>query len=120
MSSYDEFYRKRLYPFQDGILSTVRVLNTPFYLTGGTALSRHYYNHRYSDDLVIFINDDSNEVGRVHFGIVYEYSLDDSSFGRKYKQGHEKISFAKISELLTNIDDYESWSRILIEDYLQP
>jgi predicted nucleotidyltransferase component of viral defense system len=29
---------------------------TNFFLTGGTALSRAYYNHRYSDDLDFFIN----------------------------------------------------------------
>lgn len=31
---------------------------TPFYLTGGTALSRVYLNHRFSDDLDFFVNDD--------------------------------------------------------------
>jgi predicted nucleotidyltransferase component of viral defense system len=30
--------------------------DTDFFLTGGTALSRAYYNHRYSDDLDFFIN----------------------------------------------------------------
>jgi len=29
-----------------------------WYLTGGTALSRFYLNHRYSDDLDFFLNDD--------------------------------------------------------------
>jgi predicted nucleotidyltransferase component of viral defense system len=29
---------------------------TNFFLTGGTALSRAYYNHRYSDDLDFFVN----------------------------------------------------------------
>ncbi|MFW5720169.1 MAG: nucleotidyl transferase AbiEii/AbiGii toxin family protein [Candidatus Dojkabacteria bacterium] len=29
-----------------------------FYLTGGTALSRAYFHHRYSDDLDFFINND--------------------------------------------------------------
>ncbi len=72
-----------------------------------------------SSCLVGFINDDSNDVGRVHFGIVYEYWLDDPSFGRKYKQGHEKISLVKISELISHLDDYEGWSQILILDYLQ-
>lgn len=33
---------------------------THFYLTGGTALSRYYLNHRYSDDLDLFLNRDSN------------------------------------------------------------
>lgn len=36
----------------------MRKLNTPFYLTGGTALSRHYFNHRFSDDLDLFVNDE--------------------------------------------------------------
>ena len=31
-------------------------LHTPFYLTGGTAISRAYFNHRYSDDLDFFLN----------------------------------------------------------------
>jgi predicted nucleotidyltransferase component of viral defense system len=33
---------------------------TDFFLTGGTALSRAYYNHRYSDDLDFFLNNSSN------------------------------------------------------------
>ena len=50
------FYTDILYPFQDGILRIVKELNTPFYLTGGTALSRYYFNHRFSDDLDLFVN----------------------------------------------------------------
>ncbi|HPC35537.1 MAG TPA: nucleotidyl transferase AbiEii/AbiGii toxin family protein [Candidatus Marinimicrobia bacterium] len=38
----------------------INALNTPFFLTGGTALSRHYFNHRYSDDLDLFVNDDKS------------------------------------------------------------
>jgi hypothetical protein len=34
----------------------VENVNTPFYLTGGTALGRVYLNHRYSDDLDFFQN----------------------------------------------------------------
>ena len=60
MKMSEKFYQKNLYPFQDGILNIVRKLNTPFYLTGGTALSRHYFNHRFSDDLDLFVNSDSN------------------------------------------------------------
>jgi len=36
----------------------VKELNIPFYLTGGTALSRFYFNHRFSDDLDLFVNAD--------------------------------------------------------------
>jgi predicted nucleotidyltransferase component of viral defense system len=41
-------------------LKIIRELNLPFYLTGGTALSRAYFNHRYSDDLDLFVNNDDN------------------------------------------------------------
>jgi hypothetical protein len=49
-----------LYPLQNGTLNVVRDSGVPFYLTGGTALSRGYFGHRYSDDLDFFINDDEN------------------------------------------------------------
>lgn len=44
---------------QDGVLSCVSSSNTPFFLTGGTALSRYYLQHRYSDDLDLFVIDDA-------------------------------------------------------------
>ena len=47
-----------LYPLQDGVLHAVKSCNTRFYLTGGTALSRTFYHHRYSDDLDFFVNAD--------------------------------------------------------------
>jgi predicted nucleotidyltransferase component of viral defense system len=37
-------------------MSILQHSDTDFFLTGGTALSRAYYNHRYSDDLDFFIN----------------------------------------------------------------
>ncbi len=60
MNSLEEHYKGKLYPIQDGVIKIVRDLNLPFYLTGGTALSRFYFNHRYSDDLDFFVNDDPN------------------------------------------------------------
>jgi hypothetical protein len=55
-----DFYFQRLYPFQDQVLKVLTPLETKFYLTGGTALSRGYLNHRFSDDLDFFVNDDPN------------------------------------------------------------
>jgi len=49
-----EYYNKILYPLQDKAISAFT--DSPFYLTGGTTLSRGYYNHRYSDDLDYFVN----------------------------------------------------------------
>ncbi len=39
------------------MIKIVNVLDLPFYLTGGTVLSRHFFQHRYSDDLNYFVND---------------------------------------------------------------
>lgn len=54
----NSYYNDTLYPLQDNVLKQIASANTPFYLTGGTALSRGYFNHRYSDDLDLFINAD--------------------------------------------------------------
>ena len=54
-----KYYQDKLYPFQDMVLQWVESSGVDFYLTGGTALSRCYLNHRYSDDLDFFINDNS-------------------------------------------------------------
>ncbi len=53
-----KYYTESLYPFQDGVLKLVQKSGAPFYLSGGTALSRGYYHHRYSDDLDLFVNDE--------------------------------------------------------------
>ena len=50
------YYEDRLYPLQDEVLELVKAAKVDFYLTGGTALSRCYLNHRYSDDLDFFLN----------------------------------------------------------------
>ena len=47
-----------LYNLQFRFLKWIQKLDLPFYLTGGTALSRFYLNHRFSDDLDFFVNSD--------------------------------------------------------------
>jgi hypothetical protein len=59
MNNNAAFYFETLYPFQDRILKVIRSTDTEFYLTGGTAASRGYLNHRFSDDLDLFVNDDA-------------------------------------------------------------
>ena len=53
-----KYYEEKLYPLQNGVLNIVKSAKTPFFLTGGTALSRYYTHHRYSDDLDFFVNND--------------------------------------------------------------
>jgi len=50
---------KKLYLLQDEVLKIVFELENTFYLTGGTALHRFYYNYRYSDDLDFFAYNDN-------------------------------------------------------------
>ena len=45
----------QLYALQDKVLKIIFTEETPFYLTGGTALHRFYCEHRYSDDLDLFM-----------------------------------------------------------------
>jgi predicted nucleotidyltransferase component of viral defense system len=51
-----QYYEESLYPLQNGVLNAINQSGTDFFLTGGTALSRAYYHHRYSDDLDFFVN----------------------------------------------------------------
>lgn len=55
-----DFYFYSLYPLQDHVLHVLNGLDIGFYLSGGTAASRGYLHHRFSDDLDLFVNDDNN------------------------------------------------------------
>lgn len=58
MASSNDYCEKELYPLQDEVLFAVADVPSKFHLSGGTALSRFYFGHRYSDDLDFFLNDD--------------------------------------------------------------
>lgn len=55
---HEDYYQKNLYPLQDKVLQIIGAVDNNFYLTGGTALSRAYLHHRFSDDLDFFVNAD--------------------------------------------------------------
>lgn len=74
-----------------------------------------YVDTHYDDKLVALINDDSNEVGLVHFGLVHILKLEEPAI-RKKEQSINQPKFVKSSELKGNIQNYESWSRICIEN----
>jgi hypothetical protein len=59
MANDSLFYFDVLYPFQDRVIKVINQADTSFYLTGGTAASRGYLQHRFSDDLDYFVNDDT-------------------------------------------------------------
>jgi len=85
------YYESKLYPLQDRVLKLMEEMNHPFYLTGGTALSRAWLHHRYSDDLDFFTNnapDFADQVRMMHdalsvvFGDRLQRLMDSSSFHR--------------------------------------
>ncbi len=89
MNTYERFYTESLYPIQDGIIRVIKNLHSPLYLTDGTALSRGYFNHRYSDDLDFFVNNDS-DFSRLAAGVMSalssEFSLSSAVEAHDYIQ----------------------------------
>ena len=68
-----EYYSNKLYPLQDAVLKVIAGCESDLYLTGGTALSRCYLHHRFSDVLDFFVNranDFRDQVDRVIAGII--------------------------------------------------
>ncbi|MBS1920463.1 MAG: hypothetical protein JST17_09430 [Bacteroidetes bacterium] len=52
-------YLNKLYPLQDKVLQLFSANDLRHYLTGGTALSRVFFHHRWSDYLDLFLNNDT-------------------------------------------------------------
>jgi len=115
MKQSASFYRDILYPFQDGILNIVRQLNTPFYLTGGTALGRHYFHHRFSDDLDLFVNrepDYSRHVAQILNAL--EENQKRLNFSIDYRRLRKEEHYAQI--FLTQLADAADLKLDLIND----
>ncbi|MDI6603455.1 MAG: phosphoesterase [Patescibacteria group bacterium] len=65
--------------------------------------------------VVALMNDDANEVGKVHFGIIHIAILDSPSVMAKEKSINE-AKFLSILELKKNIYKFENWSKICINE----
>jgi len=68
----------------------------------------------YEETIVGVLNDDSNEVGAVHFGIVHLFRLDEPKVRRRESVIAE-AGFVPISRLADEIDRYETWSQLCIK-----
>lgn len=77
-----------------------------------------WIEHLGQPHLVGLLNDDSNDVGLVHLGIIYEYSLQSPNIKPREKRNHIHCGFVSVEELISRKEEYESWSRIIIEQYL--
>jgi hypothetical protein len=100
-----------LYALQDRVLRLLANVDHDFYLTGGTALGRGYYGHRYSEDLDFFVNDAQNfelwrdrclEVlrqGAAQTGERFEVVLREPRFGRAVLHGSEPLKLEFVNDV---------------------
>lgn len=59
------------------------------------------------------INDDSNEVGRVHFGVVHVFKLADQLIAKK-ESAITDADLIPIDKALRSINRYETWSQLCL------
>jgi len=69
--------------------------------------------------LICFINDDSNDVGQVHFGVVWLVRIAEPNVTTRGERGIGKLSFRNLADLSSMSDGLESWSQLLVDHLLQ-
>jgi len=69
---------------------------------------------KYQDKVIALLNDDSNEVGKVHLGIVHLWTLDEQKVERR-EQMITQMAFMTIPELQQIKDSMETWSQICLD-----
>ena len=69
-------------------------------------------NH--TDRIVALLNDDSNEVGQVHLGVVHYWTLDSCKV-EKGEQMITQMAFMSIDELQEVRDSMETWSQLCLD-----
>jgi hypothetical protein len=112
----EAFYSDKLYPFMDRVLSLIRQADTTLYLTGGTALGRHYLHHRYSDDLDLFVNQATDFRDQVKKalevlrdgGVAFELGTAADTFVRILaREGDTPLKIDFINDVMFHYGDFE-------------
>ena len=68
----------------------------------------------YREQLIGLLNDDSNEVGKVHLGVVHVFDLDKPQVLPR-EESMIDAGFAPLSQLVEEIDSFETWSQICLK-----
>jgi predicted NUDIX family phosphoesterase len=66
------------------------------------------------DAAVAVINDDSTDVGQVHFGVVHVMAVDSEAVAGR-RSGIAGPEFIPIADAMKELSGYESWSRFCLE-----
>jgi len=96
------------------------LFNADFYQTYITAVEREVAEEvsvkaHHSDYIVALLNDDSNDVGRVHLGIVHYWVLDSSQVGKR-EQMISQMAFMTPGQLQEVRDTLETWSQLCLDN----
>ncbi len=68
----------------------------------------------YSETCAGLLNDDENEVGRVHLGIVHLIECQEPKVTAKETEIAE-AGFRPVSDIMDDIEHYETWSQICLK-----
>jgi predicted NUDIX family phosphoesterase len=95
------------------------LFNDNFYEAYLTAVEREVAEEvsietKYKDKVVALLNDDSNEVGQVHLGIVHLWTLDAPKVSRR-EQMITQMAFMTLTELHQLRDTMETWSSLCLD-----
>ena len=96
-------------------IDNMPLFNVDFYETYLAAVAREVEEEvsvetTHTDSIVALLNDESNEVGSVHLGIVHFWSLDEPKV-EKREQMITQMSFMTIEELQQVRETLETWSQ---------
>jgi len=69
---------------------------------------------KYTDTCVGLINDDQNDVGKVHLGVVHIFDVDEPAVSPREDEIIE-AGFRPVGELLADLDGFETWSQICLK-----
>lgn len=95
------------------------LFDTDFRDTYNTAVEREVaeelnINANHTDRVVALLNDDSNDVGSVHLGIVHYWTLDSDDVTRR-EQMITQLTFMSQEELQNVRDTLETWSSLCLD-----
>ena len=71
-------------------------------------------NTNFEDRIVALLNDDSNEVGQVHLGVIHIFKLAEPNVEKREKM-ITNLEFLSKKELLSRHDSLETWSQICLD-----
>jgi len=96
------------------------LFNTDFYETYLAAVEREVAEEvsvetSHTDRVVALLNDESNDVGRVHLGIVHYWILDAPKV-KKREQMITRMAFKSPAELQKVRDTMETWSQLCLDN----